>query len=96
MSTFLIFQNTEEKFDKKIVNERIARLSGGITILEVRSVASSPSEKFPVANKYYAMFTKFIFKTKWQVGAQTQVELKDKKLRIEDALNAARVSSAFL
>lgn len=33
---------------------------------------------------------------KWKVGAQTQVELKDRKLRIEDALNAARVSSAYL
>ncbi|ONK79384.1 uncharacterized protein A4U43_C01F5810 [Asparagus officinalis] len=53
-------ENSEEKFDKKIVNERIARLSGGIAMLEV--------------------------------GAQTQVELKDKKLRIEDALNAARAA----
>lgn len=42
------------------MNERIARLSGGIAIIEV--------------------------------GAQTQVELKDRKLRIEDALNAARAA----
>lgn len=28
-------QNTEEKFQKKILNERIARLSGGIAILQV-------------------------------------------------------------
>ncbi|KAI9073483.1 hypothetical protein K1719_044557 [Acacia pycnantha] len=51
-----LVENTEESFQKKILNERIARLSGGIAIL--------------------------------QVGAQTQVELKDKQLRIEDALNA--------
>lgn len=31
----LSFQNTEEKFQKKILNERIARLSGGIAILQV-------------------------------------------------------------
>lgn len=53
-------QNTEESFQKKILNERIARLSGGIAIL--------------------------------QVGAQTQVELKDKQLRIEDALNATKAA----
>ncbi|KAG7013080.1 Chaperonin 60 subunit beta 4, chloroplastic, partial [Cucurbita argyrosperma subsp. argyrosperma] len=55
-----ILQNTEEKFPKKILNERIARLSGRIAIL--------------------------------QVGAQTQVELKDKQLRIEDALNASKAA----
>lgn len=27
-----------------------------------------------------------------QVGAQTETELKDKKLRVEDALNATKVS----
>ncbi|KAH0643437.1 hypothetical protein KY289_034411 [Solanum tuberosum] len=56
-----LVENTEEKFQKKILNERIARLSGGIAII--------------------------------QVGAQTQVELKDKQLRIEDALNAARAAT---
>ncbi|XP_075097134.1 ruBisCO large subunit-binding protein subunit beta, chloroplastic isoform X3 [Nicotiana tabacum] len=56
-----LVENTEENFQKKILNERIARLSGGIAII--------------------------------QVGAQTQVELKDKQLRIEDALNAARAAT---
>eukprot|EP00268_Persea_americana_P020373 TRINITY_DN20575_c0_g1_i6.p1 TRINITY_DN20575_c0_g1~~TRINITY_DN20575_c0_g1_i6.p1 ORF type:complete len:431 (+),score=108.81 TRINITY_DN20575_c0_g1_i6:76-1368(+) len=42
-----LVKNTEENFQKKILNERIARLSGGIAIV--------------------------------QVGAQTEVELKDKK-----------------
>ncbi|KAB1206562.1 Chaperonin 60 subunit beta 4, chloroplastic [Morella rubra] len=55
-----LVENTEEKFQKKILNERIARLSGGIAIL--------------------------------QVGAQSQVELKDKQLRIEDALNATKAA----
>ncbi|CAN0923894.1 Chaperonin 60 subunit beta 4, chloroplastic [Linum grandiflorum] len=55
-----IVENTVEKSDKKSLNERIARLSGGIAIL--------------------------------QVGAQTQVELKDKQLRVEDALNATKAS----
>ncbi|RVW44670.1 hypothetical protein VitviT2T_001214 [Vitis vinifera] len=55
-----LVENTEENFQKKILNERIARLSGGIAIL--------------------------------QVGAQTQVELKDKQLRIEDAVNATKAA----
>ncbi|XP_065879971.1 ruBisCO large subunit-binding protein subunit beta, chloroplastic [Euphorbia lathyris] len=55
-----LVENSEENFQKKIINERIARLSGGIAIL--------------------------------QVGAQTQVELKDKQLRVEDALNATKAA----
>nr|XP_027096392.1 chaperonin 60 subunit beta 4, chloroplastic isoform X2 [Coffea arabica] len=55
-----LVENTEEKFQKKLLNERIARLSGGIAIL--------------------------------QVGAQTQVEMKDKQLRMEDALNATKAA----
>ncbi|OMO93643.1 Chaperonin Cpn60 [Corchorus capsularis] len=55
-----LVENTEENFQKKILNDRIAQLSGGIAILEV--------------------------------GAQTPVELKDKQLRIEDALNATKAA----
>ncbi|XP_068494807.1 chaperonin 60 subunit beta 4, chloroplastic-like isoform X3 [Phaseolus vulgaris] len=55
-----LVENTVDKFPKKILNERIARLSGSIAII--------------------------------QVGAQTQVELKDKQLRIEDALNATKAA----
>lgn len=55
-----LVKNSEEKFEKKIIGERIARLCGGIAILHV--------------------------------GAQTQVELKDRKLRIEDALNATKAA----
>ncbi|CAK9316802.1 unnamed protein product [Citrullus colocynthis] len=55
-----LMENTEENFPKKILNERIARLSGRIAIL--------------------------------QVGAQTEVELKDRQLRIEDALNASKAA----
>ncbi|CAM8979924.1 unnamed protein product [Rhodiola kirilowii] len=55
-----LVENTEENFEKKILKERIARLSGGIAILEV--------------------------------GAQTVVELKDKQLRIEDAVNATKAA----
>ncbi|XP_042475146.1 chaperonin 60 subunit beta 4, chloroplastic-like isoform X2 [Macadamia integrifolia] len=55
-----LVENTEENFQKNILNERIARLSGGIAII--------------------------------QVGAETEVELKDKQLRIEDALNATKAA----
>ncbi|CAN4086855.1 unnamed protein product [Withania somnifera] len=47
----------EEDYEKEKLNERIAKLSGGVAVI--------------------------------QVGAQTETELKEKKLRVEDALNAA-------
>lgn len=55
-----LVENTTEEFQKKILKERIARLSGSIAML--------------------------------QVGAQTVVELKDKQLRVEDALNATKAA----
>ncbi|KAI3696192.1 hypothetical protein L1987_79202 [Smallanthus sonchifolius] len=59
-----LVENTEENFQKKILNERIARLSGGIAIIKV--------------------------------GAHTQVELKDKQLRMEDAVNATKLPHFLL
>lgn len=47
-------------YEKDKLNERIARLSGGVAII--------------------------------QVGAQTETELKEKKLRVEDALNATKAA----
>ncbi|KAK9105223.1 hypothetical protein Scep_022067 [Stephania cephalantha] len=55
-----LVENSHEKFQKKLLSERIARLSGGIAIL--------------------------------QVGAHTEVELKDKQLRLEDAVNATKAA----
>lgn len=53
------FRNPQE-YEKEKLNERVARLSGGVAII--------------------------------QVGAQTETELKDKKLRVEDALNATKAA----
>ncbi|XP_042052739.1 chaperonin 60 subunit beta 4, chloroplastic-like [Salvia splendens] len=55
-----LVENTSEEFQKKILKERIARLSGSIALL--------------------------------QVGAKTVVELKDKQLRVEDAVNATKAA----
>lgn len=52
--------NTEQEYEKEKLNERIARLSGGVAVI--------------------------------QVGAQTETELKEKKLRVEDALNATKAA----
>eukprot|EP00891_Asterochloris_glomerata_P007952 jgi/Astpho2/7952/Aster-06551 len=51
---------TEQEYEKEKLQERIARLSGGVAVI--------------------------------QVGAQTETELKDKKLRVEDALNATKAA----
>jgi chaperonin GroEL len=51
---------TTSDFDKEKLQERLAKLAGGVAVIEI--------------------------------GAATEVELKDKKLRIEDALNATRAA----
>ncbi len=51
-------ENTDSEYDKEKLQERLAKLSGGVAVI--------------------------------QVGAATETELKEKKYRIEDALNATR------
>ena len=53
-------EETTSEFDHEKLQERLAKLSGGVAVIEV--------------------------------GAATEVEMKDKKLRIEDALNATRAA----
>ncbi len=53
-------EETTSDFDKEKLQERLAKLSGGVAVI--------------------------------RVGAATEVELKEKKLRIEDALNATRAA----
>eukprot|EP00246_Nothoceros_aenigmaticus_P014168 TRINITY_DN525_c0_g1_i1.p1 TRINITY_DN525_c0_g1~~TRINITY_DN525_c0_g1_i1.p1 ORF type:complete len:609 (+),score=171.17 TRINITY_DN525_c0_g1_i1:139-1965(+) len=55
-----LIENAEQDYEKEKLNERIAKLSGGVAII--------------------------------QVGAQTETELKEKKLRVEDALNATKAA----
>ncbi|MBS7525747.1 chaperonin GroEL [Fusibacter paucivorans] len=53
-------EDTTSDFDREKLQERLAKLSGGVAVI--------------------------------QVGAATEVEMKEKKLRIEDALNATRAA----
>ena len=53
-------EETSSDFDREKLQESLAKLSGGVAVIEV--------------------------------GAATEVEMKDKKLRIEDALNATRAA----
>ncbi len=53
-------EQTESDYDREKLNERIAKLAGGVAVIKV--------------------------------GAPTETELKNKKLRIEDALNATRAA----
>ena len=53
-------QESTSDFDKEKLQERLAKLAGGVAVIEI--------------------------------GAATEVELKEKKLRIEDALNATRAA----
>ena len=51
---------TESEYDREKLNERLAKLAGGVAVIKV--------------------------------GAATETEMKEKKLRIEDALNATRAA----
>ena len=53
-------EETTSEFDKEKLQERLAKLSGGVAVIKV--------------------------------GAATETELKERKLRIEDALNATRAA----
>ncbi len=53
-------EDTTSEFDKEKLQERLAKLAGGVAVI--------------------------------QVGAATEVEMKEKKLRIEDALNATKAA----
>ncbi|WP_395151134.1 chaperonin GroEL [uncultured Allofournierella sp.] len=53
-------ETTTSEFDKEKLQERLAKLAGGVAVIKV--------------------------------GAATEVEMKDKKLRIEDALNATKAA----
>jgi chaperonin GroEL len=52
---------SDSEYDKEKLQERMAKLSGGVAVIEV--------------------------------GAATEIELKERKLRIEDALNATRAAN---
>ncbi len=55
-----LMEESTSNFDKEKLNERLAKLSGGVAVIKV--------------------------------GAATETELKEKKLRIEDALNSTRAA----
>ena len=54
------FEETTSEFDKEKLQERLAKLAGGVAVIKV--------------------------------GAATETELKERKLRIEDALNSTRAA----
>lgn len=53
-------ENSDSEYDKEKLQERIAKLAGGVAVI--------------------------------QVGAPSEVEMKEKKLRVEDALNATKAA----
>jgi chaperonin GroEL len=53
-------EETESSYDKEKLQERLAKLSGGVAVIKV--------------------------------GAATETEMKDRKLRLEDAINATKAA----
>lgn len=54
-------ENNESKYDKEKIEERIAKLSGGVAVIKV--------------------------------GASSETEMKEKKLRVEDAINSTKAAT---
>ena len=81
-------QAAEQDYEKEKLNERIAKLSGGVAVIQVKDTKKS----FTLVQK--ALTTMLYIYV--QVGAQTETELKEKKLRVEDALNATKVVTLSL
>ncbi|RWW59075.1 hypothetical protein BHE74_00034006 [Ensete ventricosum] len=85
---------SEQEYEKEKLNERIAKLSGGVAVIQVifilRINICFLAQYSMVAN---CMSMIFWFLNSGQVGAQTETELKEKKLRVEDALNATKLPS---
>ena len=55
------FDETDSSYDKEKLQERLAKLAGGVAVIKV--------------------------------GAATETEMKDRKLRLEDAINATKAAS---
>lgn len=84
-------QNSKESYNKKILGERIARLCGAIAVIQVPYIVLIDEVKHLRGTKNQLECRKLYIWPQCQVGAQTIIEMKDKKLRIEDALNTTRV-----
>ena len=86
---------TEQDYEKEKLNERVARLSGGVAVIQV-CPSCSPVLALLLWYLHAARRLPFASGRKRvnpvQVGAQTETELKEKKLRVEDALNATKAA----
>ena len=99
------YTQTEADYEKEKLNERIARLSGGVAVIQARVGqwgrrlgrgtgrlgARRPRPALPAALTQPSLPCARLESCRPQVGAQTETELKEKKLRVEDALNATKV-----
>ena len=80
---------TSSDFDKEKLQERLAKLSGGVAVIEIGAATEveMKDKKLRIEDALNATRAAVI-----EIGAATEVEMKDKKLRIEDALNATRAA----
>ena len=81
-------QAAKQKYEKEKLNERIAKLSGGVPVIQILVKRCHLSCYFLLFALDVSHVCKFY---PLKVGAQTETELKEKKLRVEDALNATKV-----
>ena len=78
---------TTSDYDKEKLQERLAKLAGGVAVIKVVTTSDYDKEKLQERLAKLAGGVAVI-----KVGAATETEMKEKKLRIEDALNATRAA----
>lgn len=93
-------EQAESDYEKEKMRERVAKLSGGVAIIQVTWGAISRRAVFIFGETAIKTRPQVILtiRATWsslpfpQVGAHTETELKEKKLRVEDALNATKAA----
>ncbi|KAI5441384.1 hypothetical protein KIW84_010739, partial [Lathyrus oleraceus] len=82
----------EQDYEKEKLSERIAKLSGGVAVIQVGAQTETELKEKKLRVEDALNATKAAVEEGIVVGAQTETELKEKKLRVEDALNATKAA----
>ena len=93
-------ESATSEFDKEKLQERLAKLSGGVAVIKVGAATETELKEMKLRiedalNATRAAVEEGIVSggvAVIKVGAATETELKEMKLRIEDALNATRAA----
>ena len=85
-------ENTTSEYDKEKLQERLAKLAGGVAIIRVGAATEAEMKEKKMRIEDALNATRAAVEEVIKVGAATEIEMKEKKLRIEDALAATKAA----